>query len=184
MAADSIFMLFRVRRARMFSLAPTHPCRPGIVNAGLCSATRRIVSLARSLIAADAGVRRWIYSSTLAHGVDANTERPLTAGATTSCCRACRFVAVGAAVALQLRRGGTRPLAHSRAPRGGWTVRGTGAVHAVGGADALACLMVLLTFEKCALWREREEEEYEGRGRVNKSARWGKGIFSSTALCM
>ena len=38
----------------------------------LCSATRKIVSLTRSLITAAAGARRWIYSSTLAYGVDAN----------------------------------------------------------------------------------------------------------------
>ena len=62
----------RVRHARMFGPTPTHPCRPGFVNAGLCSATCKIVSLARSLIAAAAGARRWIYSSTLAYGVDAN----------------------------------------------------------------------------------------------------------------
>ena len=43
------------------------------------------------------------------------------------------------------------------------------------GLTALACLMVLLTFEKGALWREREEEELEGRGGVNK-ARAGERI--------
>ena len=42
------------------------------MNTGLCSAMRKIVSLARSLIAAAASARRWIYSSTLAYGVDAN----------------------------------------------------------------------------------------------------------------
>ena len=56
----------------MFVPAPTHPCQPGFVHAVLCSATHKIVSLARSLIAAAAGARRWIYSSTLAYGVDAN----------------------------------------------------------------------------------------------------------------
>ena len=67
MAANSIFTLFRVHRMRMFGPAPTHSCRPGIVNAVLRSATCKMVSLTRSLIAADAGVRRRIYSSTLAY---------------------------------------------------------------------------------------------------------------------
>ena len=56
----------------MFGPTPTHPCRPGFVNASLCSVTHKIISLTHSLIAAAAGAHRWIYSSRLAYGVDAN----------------------------------------------------------------------------------------------------------------
>ena len=111
----------------MVDPAPTHPCRPGFVDAVLCSATRKIVSLAHTLIAAGAGALRWIYLSTLGYGVDANMGGSVTARGTNSCCRGVLgFVAVEAAVSLQLRHRGTRPLTHSRAPRGGRTIKGTG----------------------------------------------------------
>ena len=65
------------------------------MNTSLCSATRKIVSLAHSLIAAAAGARRWIYSSMLAYGVDANVgalvdhrcDEQLLQGRVGVCCR-------------------------------------------------------------------------------------------------
>ena len=125
-----------VRPARMVGPAPTHPCRPGFVDAVLYLETRKIVSLARSLIAADAGARRWIYSSALAYGVDANMGRSLTAGATNNCCRACRGslpsrppprYSCVAGVLADL-------LIHARRAGAG-LYGGRGAVHAVGRAD-------------------------------------------------
>ena len=45
----------------------------------------------------------------------------------------------------------------------------------MGRADGACVSDGLLTIEKGALWREREEEEQEGRG--NKSARWGRIVY-------
>ena len=61
--------------------------------------------------------RRWIYSSTLAYIVDANAGRSSTAAATNSCCRGLSgFVAVEAAVSLQVRARSLSPPHSSLAP--------------------------------------------------------------------
>ena len=51
------------------------------------------------------------------------------------------------------------------------------------GLMALACLMVLLAIEKGALWREREEEEQEGRAGLTKRARGGGDCVFFQILC-
>ena len=86
--------------------------------------------------------------------------RSLTAGATNNSCRGVsRIVAVEAAASLQLRRRVlTHLLTHDRRAGAG-LYGGQGLYTLWAGLMALACLMVLLTSEKGALWREREEEE-------------------------
>ena len=110
----------------------------------------------------------------------------MTAGATNSSCRGVlRIVAVEAAASLQLRRRVlTHLLTHARrAGAGLYGGRGVSTLWA--GLMALAWLMVLLTIEQGALWREREGG-IGGTGRGSQKRALGGGLcnYSSAALCV
>ena len=154
MAADSIFVLSSTLHAHVRPCPHTSlPSRLRERRPVLNDAQERL--LARPLIAADAGARRWIYSGTLAYGVDAKMGRSSTAGATNSCCRACRgslplkppscYSCVAGVLA--------HLLIHARRAGAG-LYGGRGAVHAVGGADG-ACLSDGFAHvrERCAVAR-------------------------------